>query len=384
MLEKLPLREGSDVAGWKKVWRPKLQAYVYVLNYYDINRHRKNITAYSEQEKDDVKKQLETEPGVDPSTILNDFALEWLRTKKPTLRIQTYKNYESLIKAHIIPVLGDYRVGKLKRPHLRNFLTTRIESGLKARTVQAIQLILNGLFTRAMEDGLVDKNPAAGLSRSMNLGRLKRAEPEKTIALTEEQLNQFLMASRQAEPKLYPLFFTMARTGMRPGEAVALQWDDIDFQHRRIHVRRSAAGKIIQNTKTGQDRFVDMSRGLLEAMHRWKLERTEEKLKKGWDDIPPWIFLNRNRTHFLAREICYKFTHVVKHAKLPLHHSPKSLRHTFASRHLMNGADMVWVQRQLGHTSIKMTVDTYAKWFSPRDLAAADRLDDFNGQGDLF
>lgn len=66
---------------------------------------------------------------------------------------------------------------------------------------------------------------------------------------------------------------------------------------------------------------------------------------------------------------------VLKKAKLPLHFSPHSLRHTYASLMLQQGESPAYVQRQLGHASIQLTVDTYGKWLPMGNKAAVDRLD---------
>jgi len=70
------------------------------------------------------------------------------------------------------------------------------------------------------------------------------------------------------------------------------------------------------------------------------------------------------------------FKRVVKAAKLPLHFTPHCLRHTYGSLMLQAGESPVYVQRQLGHASIKLTVDTYGKWLPMGNKAAVDRLDD--------
>jgi len=70
------------------------------------------------------------------------------------------------------------------------------------------------------------------------------------------------------------------------------------------------------------------------------------------------------------------FRRVLKRAKMPAHFSPHSLRHTFASLLLQQSESPVYVQRQLGHASIKLTVDTYGKWLPMGNKAAVDRLDD--------
>ena len=87
-----------------------------------------------------------------------------------------------MIHAHIIPALGPHRLRDLKRPTLRKFLASRLEVALKPRTVQALGLLLTAIFDEAIEDGLLSTNPAAKLGKRMNLARLDKALPEKTIA----------------------------------------------------------------------------------------------------------------------------------------------------------------------------------------------------------
>jgi integrase len=65
---------------------------------------------------------------------------------------------------------------------------------------------------------------------------------------------------------------------------------------------------------------------------------------------------------------------ILEAARLPEHFTPHSLRHTFATLHLISGESIYYVQRQLGHASISMTVDTYGSWLPAGDPAAADRF----------
>ena len=77
----------------------------------------------------------------------------------------------------------------------------------------------------------------------------------------------------------------------------------------------------------------------------------------------------------IPRNGCRDFKAVLNRVKHSPHFSPHGLRHSFASHHLLNGASVYYVQQQLGHSSIKLTVDTYGSWLKMRDTAAADRLD---------
>ena len=90
----------------------------------------------------------------------------------------------------------------------------------------------------------------------------------------------------------------------------------------------------------------------------------------------PWLFCSEAGTPLNTSNLRRVFRRVLKRAKLPEHFSPQSLRHTFASLLLQQGESPVYVQRQLGRPSLKLTVDTYGKWLPMGNKAAVDRLDD--------
>jgi len=114
----------------------------------------------------------------------------------------------------------------------------------------------------ALDDEKIPANPAIGLK-----GIIKKKPKNDAInPLTAEELSTLLNAVYKHFPKHYPLFLTLARTGMRIGEALALQWDDIIFEERYIHIQRGLARGKISYPKSGKDRKVDMSPQLAETL----------------------------------------------------------------------------------------------------------------------
>jgi integrase len=101
-----------------------------------------------------------------------------------------------------------------------------------------------------------------------------------------------------------------------------------------------------------------------------------EALKRGWAELPEWVFCSEAGTPLDTANVRRVFVRLLKRAKLPLHFTPHSLRHTFASLLLQQGESPAYVQRQLGHAGIKLTVDTYGKWLPMGNKAAVDRLDE--------
>ncbi len=201
--------------------------------------------------------------------------------------------------------------------------------------------------------------------------------------MTRAQASRFLGASLAAsaayERRHYPLFLLLARTGMRLGEALALQWGDVDFGSHEVRVARAISAGRVDTPKSGHGRTVDMSEQLSRVLLRLQVERKTETLRRGWAEFPPWVFCTEAGTTLDESRVRKVFTKTLRASGLPLHFSPHCLRHTFASLLLQQGESPAYVQRQLGHASIQLTVDTYGKWLPMGNKAAVNRLDDPSG-----
>jgi len=184
--------------------------------------------------------------------------------------------------------------------------------------------------------------------------------------MTRDQLSAFLAAARNAptayERRHYPLFLLLARSGMRLGEALALRWDDVHLAETEVRVACALSAGRIEKPKSGHGRTVDMSEQLGRTLLRLQVQRKTEALKRGWRQPPEWVFCTEDGTLVDESRVRKVMRKTLKAAKLPLHFSPHCLRHTFASLLLQQGESPAYVQRQLGHASIQLTVDTYGKW----------------------
>jgi integrase len=92
-------------------------------------------------------------------------------------------------------------------------------------------------------------------------------------------------------------------------------------------------------------------------------------------DRPSWLFVSKVGTPLDPANVRKGMTHALKAAKLPTHFTPHCLRHTYASILLADGVSPVYVQEQLGHATIELTVSTYGRWLKKRASGALDRLD---------
>jgi len=320
-------------------------------------------------------------PAVDPNMTVKDYGERWLTGL--VVKPRTRESYEKTLRLHIFPVLGEVRVRKLQRAAIKDLLTAKLrpgtgEMGLARNSVRIIQAVLRALLNEAIEDRLIKVNPAARLGRKLRLVDSPSVRQEQVKAMTREQLDRFLTtaATEPVAHRYAPLFLTLARSGVRVGEGLALQWQDLDLGAREIRVARAfSAGRLEDSPKSGHGRTVDVSRQLAEMLRHLEAARKTEKLRRKWAEVPPWVFVTEAGTPLDESRVRKVFARVLAKAKLPGHFSPHSLRHSFASILLSEGVSPAYVQRQLGHASIKLTVDTYGRWLPMGNKAAVDRLD---------
>ena len=140
-------------------------------------------------------------------------------------------------------------------------------------------------------------------------------------------------------------------------------------------VRRGiVGGKVIETTKTDKIRRVDLSDSLLEELAELKRKRREEWLEKGRNEIPDWIFCNREGNtldmHNLKNRHFFKCLEKAGLRRIRFH----DLRHTFASLLIQDGQSLAYVKDQLGHSSIKLTVDVYGHLVPGANREAVNRL----------
>jgi integrase len=141
-------------------------------------------------------------------------------------------------------------------------------------------------------------------------------------------------------------------------------------------VKRTWSNRRFSIPKSGKGRRVDLSLHLTETLKALLVERKKETLRKGWGEIPEWVFVSEvgtplERGGFQAR-VWTKLLAKAGLRYIRIH----DLRHTYASLLIQNGESLAYVKEQLGHHSIQLTVDTYGHLVPGGNRQAVDRLDD--------
>jgi integrase len=308
-----------------------------------------------------------------------DYAVGWFETSAAVrCKPSTVEDYERVYTLHLRPVFGIQQLHEVSRERVKQLLAEKLTSGLSRSRVLVILNVLSAILNSAVEDGYLSTNPTVRLGRII---RAKKGLPDTEIhPLTKEELSLFLATLREHFPASYPLFLLLARTGLRFGEALALKWHDIDFHGSFIEVKRSWRRKRLSTPKSGKGRRVDMSTQLKETLEALLSTRKEEAWRRNWEHVPEWVFCNADGQILIEMTVRkYVFYPALSRSGLR-HIRIHDLRHTFASLLIQQGESLAYVKEQMGHHSIKITVDTYGHLVPGGNRHAVDRLDDLPPQ----
>jgi integrase len=261
--------------------------------------------------------------------------------------------------------------------------------------VRGILEVISAVLTMAKDEGKVPFNVAVGVGKQIGLGQQKpqggEHDNEGTAtgkAMTLEQLARFeqsFACLRRGATQLRAEagFGLTSKAGLRCGEVTGLCWSDIDWAGKRVHVQRQAHRCKVDldqygdevAPKGGRKRWVvDLSDELLGSLRRQEHLVKKLSLKRGWGACSPWVFPTEGNNPVDDADWRRLFARVRQNAGLEKRFTVHSLRHTYAVTTLNEVPDLQYVQRQLGHRSIKITADLYGAGRRPSNPGVADRI----------
>lgn len=311
----------------------------------------------------------------DTKVSVAEYLTEWLEGKQ-ALRPSTRVDYERHLREIFVPELGHLRLLDLRAHHIEAVFRRLAEGNahrerpMGAQTMHRVLATLNSALNTAVRRGLIRRNPASTVE-------LPRASPGQPRVWTRDEVVAFLAGT--TDDRLHVLYRLLVLTGLRRGEAVGLQWADLDLTTRTLTVNRqvvSVNGELVVGPpKSDAGRrtvALDRTTGqLLEVQHRRAL------LAHPWepDEVSGSRFVfTRTRSECIhPAHVSQRFTTLIRQLGLPrirLH----DLRHTSASLGLAGGESLLEVSRRLGHSSIGITADVYSHVTAETARESADRL----------
>ena len=346
-------------------------------------RRRRTVYGGSEREvlakRDQLRSQLARGVNLsDPPRTVEQWLNEWLRTVKAGdgTSQSTLARYDQIVRVHLIPLVGRIKLSALAPRDVQLMVSQLRESAAPASVIKIHGVLRNALGDAERMD-LVPRNVAKAV-RSATLTRTERR------ALTPAEAS-ILLARLQGD-RLEGVFIVALSTGLRRGEVLGLRWQDIDLPGRTLFVRQTVQRingelRFVPPKTHRSTRSMPLSELTVSALTAQRVRQAEDRSLVGaaWEDHG-LVFATHLGTPLEPRNVNRRFSAARSAAGLEwvrLH----DLRHAFATLLLDQGEELRTVMDLLGHSTIRLTADTYGHVLPSRARSAVDAIDRVLGGG---
>lgn len=317
------------------------------------------------------------ERGVDVTAkkqTVGEFLTRWLTdVVRPGKAPKTYASYEEIVRLHLVPDLGRYRLEHLTPQHVAALLRAKQDAGFSPRRVHHMRAVLRAALNQGIKWGLVARNVAA-------LTEPVRQAPRTVRPFTPEEARTVLTAARGH--RFEALVAVAMSLGLRQGEVLGLMWGDLDLDGPRptIAVQRALqrvdGHLIVKGTKTDKSRrtlplpaFV----AVLLREHRDRQAFERKAAGKAWTE-QGFVFTTSIGTPIDPRNVIRSWHAMLETAGVPRHRFHDT-RHTAVSTLIAHGVSLKVIQELVGHSLLSTTADTYGHLASDAFDEAASVLD---------
>ena len=285
---------------------------------------------------------------------------EWLETyEKEHVKARTYSRYHGLITSHINPILGDLNIEELSRREIQDFLSNQKSTGnirtgggkLSATSANLMLTVLNLACEYACDMEIIKQNPCERIKRS-------REDTKKIEAFTKDEQRRIENEILQSNDfRLFGIILCLY-SGVRIGELLGLEWEDVDLQRGLIFINKTVYRDkdangiwhlIVDKPKTAcSERVIPLPSYITEMLIAQK-ERAKSI----------YVVENKKGERMSIRSYQYIFERLTEKAnvrRLNFH----ALRHTFATRAIECGMDIKTLSEIMGHKNASITLNRYA------------------------
>ena len=298
-------------------------------------------------------------------TTYRELVALWWESYKNTIKPNSQQSMEGIVRLHILPVFGDYKLDKLTTPIIQQQVNKWADKANKGeKGAYANYSFLNNINRRILQYGVtmqaIKHNPA----RDVIIPRKQQNKEHKVKFFSNQELKQFLDYLEDLDQSSYENFFdyvlykTLLASGCRIGEALALEWSDIDLKKGTISISKTLNRYQETNTPKSKAglREIDIDKATVSLLKQykkrqqvqsWQLGRSEGIVFTPFTTKYAYACLLRKRlqSHFKAAGV----------PDISFH----GFRHTHATIMLYAGIEAKDLQYRLGHSNISMTLNTY-------------------------
>lgn len=352
----------------------------------------KRVAVYGKTRKEAAEKlnrlisQVQSGTFVEPNKVtLSQWLAKWMEIyQKPNVSTNFFHRRKGLIRLHINPILGSMFLNKLRPSDVQALYEEKLKNGrvdgsggLAPQTVRHIHNILHAALKQAVKEGLVTRNVVVDTSPP-SIKKIRQAR-----VLNKPEIAQFLGIINQH--RLYSAFFIELCTGLRLGELLGLQWQDIDLAAGTLKVRRQLHRVYYDDGTNSLEygplktlhsyRTIVLSEAAIKQFQVHKAMQAQDKLLAGQAYIKEdLVFCTAVGGKIDPRNFYRTFQQLLVKAGLPST-AFHNLRHSVATLLLQEGENIKTIQDLLGHADIETTLNDYSHVLDDMKRSAADKID---------
>jgi integrase len=275
---------------------------------------------------------------VDDSPLFGELAQKWGKITEKRVKLSTFHGYQTAMNAYVLKKFGNTPINTISYLDVEEFLS---ELDCSGKTINNLLVPMRGVFKLAYKSGLLDQNV-------MTMVENRKTSKPQINPLSMEEVDRFLVS---VNPFWKPFFTVAFFTGMRAGEMSALKWAHVDFERKLIRVVETRVYGEEGRPKTNSSyRDIQMLPMVYDAL---KEQARKTRLRS------KYVFLNEHDEP-VEIETLRKNAWTKGLERAGLEYRPViQTRHTFATAAISSGENLGWVQKMMGHSSLKMITDKY-------------------------
>ncbi len=345
--------------------------WIFDVRYVDFygNKQRKRQGSYrTKKEAKEAEEQFlaSTKLTLAKGITFKEICTEYLLYKKNRIRETSYVKVERHLKHHILPTLGDLELETINIKHLAHWQDTMLSKGLSKKYINKVTTELSSIFKYAqkMKPNLVNQ-----------VSLLDRFKDDQVKDINYFTYDEYLKFESVIDDLKWKCFFnTLYFSGLRKTEALALNWNDVDFKNSSISVTKN----VVQKLK-GQGPVITPPKNKTSnrtiklpniTMHMLKELLAEQKKIIGFNKNMYVFYADRPYPESTITEKKNKYCDEACVKRIRIH----DFRHSHASLLINQSVNVLVVSKRLGHSDVKMTLNTYSHMFDDKEDEAVELL----------
>lgn len=272
-------------------------------------------------------------------------------------KASTLERYDEILRHVVLPHFGNKEIANIRRPGVLKFLRGLKNQGKGTSTIEISMTVMGNIFQHALDMEIIEQTPMVQIGKSLRLNHSKGKD--RFDVFTANEVEHILSTCQDYRPDWHAFFLTAFRTGLRLGELLALEWNDIDLDTGKAIVSKSFRAGVLGTPKNGKQRTVDLSPQVVDVLKKKRRQNRLFAIKEGRKPFVV-VFCKKNGDHTSQNTTRGVWRALLKKSGLP-YRKFHSIRHTVASLMVAAGVPVTDIQATLGHHSAAFTLDVYGQ-----------------------